>query len=48
VRGVQLRNGYITVSTSGGEEHAVAVGDTPNFPVLLKLLEISPAGLGLA
>jgi hypothetical protein len=48
VRGVRLRNGYITVTTGGDEEHAVAVGETPNFPVLLKLLEISPAGLGLA
>src|SRR5262249_52439844 len=48
VRGVRLRNGYITVTTGGDEEHAVAVGDTPNFPVLLKLLEISPAGLNIA
>jgi hypothetical protein len=48
VRGARLHNGYITVTTSGGEEHPMAVGDTPNFPVLLKLLEISPAGLSLA
>jgi hypothetical protein len=48
VRGTRLCNGYITVTTGQDEEHAFAVGDTPNFPVLLKLLEISPAGLGLA
>lgn len=47
VRGVRVRNGYITVTTSGGEEHPLAIGETPNFPVLLKLLELSPAGLGL-
>ncbi len=49
VDSVRVRNGYITAVTGGPyrEEHPIPIGETPNFPVLLKLLEISPAGLGV-
>jgi hypothetical protein len=47
VRGLRVCNGHILASAGSGREPAVCIADTPNFPVLLKLLELSPAGLAV-